>query len=117
MVRKKETGFNEILFLVGLGLSVLYAIGKIPQFGVALLAIVGLTIGYFNISKREWQGFLGVCTFFGIVLLLLSLIDSLISGVPIAGTIFSKFLLGFAIVFLFAGIPVALKYGVKDIRS
>jgi len=100
----KDTGFNEILFLVGLGLSILYAIGKIPQYGIAALAIVGLAIGYFNITKKEWQGFLGVCTFFGIVLLLLSLVDSLMAGVPIAGTVFSKFLLGFAIVFLLAGV-------------
>ena len=95
-------GFGAILFLLGVGLSVVAAfMGSLP-FTATILGIVGLVVGFLNITSKESLTFLTS-------VIAVSLLTGILAALPTVGGTVEAILVNIAVFAGAAALVVALK--------
>ena len=93
-------------FIIGLVIALIVGfLGEASDIIVTILVILGLIVGFLNVTDKEVHGFLVA----SIALLLAGGTGNLMSSVPIAGPYLSQILTNFAIFVAPAAIVVAVK--------
>lgn len=100
------SGIGGWSFIIGLAIALIVGfLGEASGIIVTVLVILGLIVGFLNVTDKEVHGFLVA----SIALLLAGGTGNLMSSVPIVGSFLSQILTNFAIFVAPAAIVVAVK--------
>jgi hypothetical protein len=106
----KSSTIGKFAFIIGLVIAVLAGLLFQPDWAVWVLAILGVIVGFLNVSAEDTRGFL-------IAAIALILTASALNEIPVVGTAFS-YVLPFVVAFVSgATIVVALKELLQTARD
>jgi len=89
-------------FLAGIALAILSGIGIKAPFVVPILAVLGLIVGFLNVSQKETVNFL-------VAAIALMVAGASVGSIPLLGNVVSRILVNIAIFVAPAAVIVALQ--------